>query len=41
MKERKKTLVLKERKSLKVEVTDLKALPLKNTVKKELKFKIF
>jgi hypothetical protein len=41
MKERKKTLVFKERKSLKAEVTDLKVLPSKNTVKKELKSKIF
>ena len=41
MKGRKKTLALKERKSLKAEVTDLKALPLKNIVKKELKSKIF
>ena len=30
-----------ERRSLKVEVIDLKALPSKNTVKKELKSKIF
>ena len=37
----KKALVLMERKSLKVEVTDLKALPSKNTVKKELKSKTF
>ena len=41
MREKKKALVLKERKSLKVEVTDLKVLPLKNIVKKELKSKIF
>ena len=40
--ERKKALlVLMERRSLKVEVTDLKALPSKNIVKKELKSKIF
>jgi len=39
--ERKKTLVLMVRRSLKAEVTDLKALPLKSTVKKELKSKIF
>ncbi|MDA9217378.1 hypothetical protein N9O68_04175 [Candidatus Pelagibacter ubique] len=38
---RKKTLVLMERRSLKAEVIDLKALPSKNTVKKELKSKIF
>ena len=37
----KKALVLMERRSLKVEVTDLKALPSKNTVKKELKSKTF
>ena len=34
-------LVLMERRSLKVEVTDPKALPSKNTVKKELKSKTF
>ena len=39
--ERKKALVLMERRSLKVEVIDLKALPSKNIVKKELKSKIF
>ena len=39
--ERKKVLVLLARRSLKVEVTDLRVLPLKNTVKKELKFKTF
>jgi len=39
--ERKKALVLMERKSLKAEVIDLKALPSKNTVKRELKPKIF
>jgi hypothetical protein len=39
--EKKKALVLMERRSLKVEVTDLKVLPSKNIVKKELKFKIF
>jgi len=39
--ERKKVLVLMERRSLKVEVIDLKALPSKNIVKKELKSKIF
>ena len=39
--EKKKVLVLMERRSLKVEVTDLKALPSKNTVKKELKSKTF
>ena len=36
-----KAQALVERRSLKVEVTDLKALPSKNTVKKELKFKTF
>ena len=41
MKERKKFLVLRERKNLKVEATGLKVLPLKNIVKKELKFKTF
>ena len=39
--ERKKALVLMEKRSLKVEATDLKASPLKNIVKKELKSKIF
>jgi len=39
--ERKKALVLTERRSLKVEVTDLKASPSKNIVKKELKSKTF
>jgi hypothetical protein len=39
--EKKKALVLMERRSLKVEVTDPKALPSKNTVKKELKSKTF
>ena len=39
--EKKKALVLMERRSLKVELTDPKALPSKNTVKKELKSKIF
>jgi len=37
--ERKKALVLMERKSLKAEVIDLKALLSKNTVKKELNLK--
>jgi len=37
----KKYLVLMEKRSLKVEVTDPKVLPLKNIVKKELKSKIF
>ena len=37
----KKALVLMERRSLKAEVTDLKALPSKNIVKRELKSKIF
>jgi hypothetical protein len=41
MRQKRKGLVLKERKGLKVEVTDLKVLPLKNIVKKELKFRIF
>ena len=39
--QRKKVLVLKERKNLKVEITDLKTLALKNIVKKELDSKIF
>ena len=39
--ERKKTPVLMERRSLKAEVTDLKVLPSKSTVKKELKSKTF
>jgi len=39
--EKKKALVLMERRSLKVEVTDPKALPSKNTVKKDLKSKTF
>jgi hypothetical protein len=39
--EKKKALVLMERRSLKAEVIDLKALPSKNIVKKELKSKIF
>ena len=39
--ERKKALALVERRSLKVEVTDLKILPLKNIAKKELKSKTF
>jgi len=39
--QRKKVLVLKERKNLKAEITDLKNLALKNTVKKELDPKIF
>ena len=37
----KKPLVLMERKSLKAEVTDLKASPSKSTVKRELKSKTF
>ena len=41
MKERKKVLVLKERKNLKVEMIDLKVLHSKNIVKKELKSKTF
>ena len=36
-----KALVLKGRKNLKVETTDLKTSPSKNIAKKELKFKIF
>jgi len=36
-----KVLVLTERRDLKVETIDLKALPLKNIVKKDLKLKIF
>ena len=39
--QRKKVLVLKERKNLKVEIADLKILALKNIVKKELNLKIF
>jgi len=39
--EKKKALVLMERRSLKVEVIDLKASPSKNIVKKELKSKTF
>ena len=39
--EKKKALVLMEKRSLKVEVTDLKALPSKSIVKKDLKSKIF
>jgi hypothetical protein len=38
---RKKILPLKERRNLRVEVIDQKTLPLKNTVKKGLKPKIF
>ena len=37
----KKAIVLMERRSLKAEVIDLKALPSKNIVKKELRSKIF
>ena len=39
--QRKKVLVLKERKNLKAEIVGLKTLALKNTVKKELNLKIF
>ena len=39
--EKKKVLALMERRGLKVEVIDLKVLPSKNIVKKELKSKIF
>ena len=39
--EKEKVLVLRERKNLKVEIADLKALALKNIVKKELNLKIF
>jgi hypothetical protein len=39
--QRNKVLALKERKNLKAEITDLKTLALKNTVKKELDSKIF
>ena len=39
--EKEKALVLMERRGLKVEVIDLKALPLKNIAKKDLKLKIF
>jgi len=39
--ERKKALVLMEKRSLKVEAIDLKASPSKNIVKKELKSKTF
>jgi hypothetical protein len=38
--EREKALVLMERRSLKAEVIDLKALPLRNIVKKETNLKI-
>ena len=38
---KKRVRVLKEKKSLKVEMIGLKILPLKNIVKKELKSKIF
>ena len=37
----KKALVLKEKGNLRAEAIDLKHLPLRSTVKKELKFKIF
>ena len=37
--QRKKVLALKERKNLKVEIADLKALALKNIAKKELNLK--
>ena len=39
--EKEKVLVLRERKNLKVEIVDLKTLPLKNIVKKEDNPKIF
>ena len=39
--QRKKALVLMERKNLKVEIADLKTLALKNIAKKELDLKIF
>ena len=39
--QRKKVLVLRERKNLRVEIADLKILALKNIVKKELDLKIF
>ena len=39
--DKKKVLALRVRKNLKVEIVDLKTLPLKNTVKKEQNFKIF
>jgi hypothetical protein len=39
--QRKKVLVLKERKNSRVEIVDLKTLALKNIVKKELDPKIF
>jgi hypothetical protein len=39
--QRKKALVLKERKNLKAEIVDLKTLALKNIVKKEINLKIF
>ena len=39
--QRKKVLILKERKNLKAEIADLKALALKNIIKKELDTKIF
>ena len=39
--EKEKVLVLRERKNLKVEIVDLKTLPLKNIAKKEDNPKIF
>ena len=39
--QRKKVLVLRERKNLKVEVVDLKILALKNIAKKDTNLKIF
>jgi hypothetical protein len=39
--QRKKTLILKARKNLRVEIADLKNLALKNIAKKELDLKIF
>jgi hypothetical protein len=38
---KKKALVLKGKKNLKVEATDLKILPLRNITEKELKSKTF
>ena len=39
--QKKKVLVLKERKNLRVEIADQKTLALKNIVKKEINLKIF
>jgi len=39
--QRKKALVIKGRKNLRTEIADLKNLPLKNIIKKELNIRIF